>query len=119
MIGIYERFLAQGQKFRESGGDAAYGIYNKFSRGVRHVPFLENFVGSSTTDLYDAIFDVDASHTYELFDSDDEDSDSGTSVSWPTKGTDMARMQVAEDEEYLESQRRTDAWVSDLPVGRA
>lgn len=71
MIGIYERFLAQGRKFRESGS----GFYNSFSRGVKHVPFLESLVGSSTTDLYDAIFDVDASQAYELFDSDDDEHD--------------------------------------------
>ena len=61
--------MARGQKFRESGS----GFYHSFSRGVKHVPFLESLVGSSTADLYDAIFDVDASQAYELFDSDDED----------------------------------------------
>lgn len=72
VIGIYERFLAQGQRFRESSSGAAHDIYSSFSRSVKNVPFLESLVGSSTTDLYDAIFDVDASQTYELFDSDDE-----------------------------------------------
>ena len=73
IIGIYERFLAQGQRFRASSSGAAHGIYSTFSRGVKHVPFLESLVGASTTDLYDAIFDVDASQTYELFESDEED----------------------------------------------
>ncbi|PSS03513.1 hypothetical protein PHLCEN_2v3981 [Hermanssonia centrifuga] len=73
VIGTYERYLAQGQRLRQSGSDAAHSFYNSFSRRVKYVPFLERLVGTSTTDLYDAIFDVDASHGLELFgDSDDE-----------------------------------------------
>lgn len=41
---------------------------------MKHVPFLERLVSSSTTDLYDAIFDIEVTHDLELFhDSDDED----------------------------------------------
>lgn len=76
VIGIYERFLSKGQRLRESGTGAAHDIYSSFTRGVKHVPFLERLVGASTTDLYDAIFDVDVSHGLGLFEpSDDEAAD--------------------------------------------
>ncbi|GJE99919.1 hypothetical protein PsYK624_161940 [Phanerochaete sordida] len=72
-IAIYERYLAQGRHFRESSTATAQDLYNSVFRGVKHLPFLERLVGASTMDLYDAIFDIDASETYELFESEDED----------------------------------------------
>ncbi|KAH8100884.1 hypothetical protein BXZ70DRAFT_936367 [Cristinia sonorae] len=71
IIGIYERYLREGQKWRESSSDT----FNSLSRRMKNVPFIEHIVGSSTTDLYDAIFDVDLSesHGLGLFDDDDEE----------------------------------------------
>ncbi|CAL1716889.1 unnamed protein product [Somion occarium] len=72
-IGVYERYLREGQKWRESSSDA----YSSFSRKMKNVPILEHLVGSSSTDLYEAIFDVEDHHSFHgLFpDSDDEEHD--------------------------------------------
>ncbi|KZP22753.1 hypothetical protein FIBSPDRAFT_890108 [Athelia psychrophila] len=75
IIGVYERHFALGQRLRESGKSAAQSFYNSLPRRIRHIPFLEAMVGSNSRDLYDAIFDVEVSHEFELFDgegSDDE-----------------------------------------------
>lgn len=80
IIAVYERYLAKGQSLRESGTGAAYNIYNSFTKGVKRVPFLERLVSSSATDLYDAIFDVEVTHDFDLFhDSDDEGAHNGLS----------------------------------------
>ncbi|KAK7690562.1 hypothetical protein QCA50_005660 [Cerrena zonata] len=73
IIGIYERYLRVGQKWRAQGSDA----YNSFSRKMKNMPILEHIVGSSSTDIYEAIFDVEDNHSFHgLFtDSDEEDQD--------------------------------------------
>ncbi|KAI0687685.1 hypothetical protein BC835DRAFT_1408332 [Cytidiella melzeri] len=73
IIAIYERYLAKGRHLRESGKDAAHTFYASFSRKVKNVPFLERLVGSSATDLYDAIFDVELDQEYDLFHDHDSD----------------------------------------------
>ncbi|TCD67162.1 hypothetical protein EIP91_000447 [Steccherinum ochraceum] len=72
VIAVCERYLCAGQRFRESSTDT----FNSLSRHIKSVPFLEHIVGSSTTDLYDAIFDVDVADNegLALFD-EDEDAD--------------------------------------------
>ena len=72
-IAIYERYLAQGRHFRESSTTTAQDLASSVFRGVKRVPFLESLVGSRTTDLYDAIFDVDDPEAYELFASDEDE----------------------------------------------
>lgn len=69
IIGVYERYLAEGQKWRESG--SAQNLYNSLTRKVKKIPILD-LIGSSSTDMYDAIFDVEVSDDLELFDSDEE-----------------------------------------------
>ncbi|OCH84728.1 hypothetical protein OBBRIDRAFT_741085 [Obba rivulosa] len=69
IIGIYERYLADGQKWRESG--SAQNLYNSLSRKVKKIPILD-LIGSSSTDVYDAIFDIEVADDLELFDSDEE-----------------------------------------------
>ena len=71
LIAVYERYLREGQKWRESSTDT----FNLLSRRMKNVPFLEHIVGSSTTDLYDAIFDVEVTDIAGLgiFDDDDDD----------------------------------------------
>ncbi|CCL98789.1 uncharacterized protein FIBRA_00794 [Fibroporia radiculosa] len=72
VIGVYERYLAQGRKWREDGTEAAHNLYARFTRQVKNIPILD-LLGSSSTDIYDAIFDVELLHEPELFpDSDDE-----------------------------------------------
>ena len=63
--------MRTGQKWRESGSDT----FSSLSRRIKNVPFLEAIVGSSTTDLYDAIFDVEL-HDVDglgIFDDDEDD----------------------------------------------
>lgn len=72
VIAIYERFLASGQAFRENGATAAHDIYDSVSRRMKQLPFLERLVGASTTDLYDAIFDVNYASAMDLFEDEEE-----------------------------------------------
>ncbi|KAF9264785.1 receptor-activated Ca2+-permeable cation channel [Marasmius fiardii PR-910] len=73
VIAVYERYLASGQKFRESGKAAAQTILSSLPRQFKHAPLIEAIVGSSSADLYDAIFDVEAEHEVELVEASDDD----------------------------------------------
>ncbi|KAF8896600.1 receptor-activated Ca2+-permeable cation channel [Infundibulicybe gibba] len=73
IIGVYERHFAVGQKFRESSKGAAQSLINSLPRQIKNIPLIEALVGSSSNDLYDAIFDIDAPPESGLFyDSDDD-----------------------------------------------
>lgn len=67
-IAIYERYLAEGQCFRESGKGAAQTLFNSLPRQFKHIPLVEALVGSTASDLYDAIFDVEIEDDLGLFD---------------------------------------------------
>lgn len=73
LIGSYERYFAAGQRFRETGRDAAQSIFNSLPRHIKNMPLVEALVGSSSNDLYDAIFDVEVTSEMELFDESDDD----------------------------------------------
>ncbi|KAJ3854678.1 hypothetical protein EV368DRAFT_72760 [Lentinula lateritia] len=74
VIGIYERYLAHGRVLRESGKDAAHSIFNSLPRQIKNLPLIEALVGSTSADVYEAIFDVEAENDAELFtDSDDDE----------------------------------------------
>ncbi|KAL0954798.1 hypothetical protein HGRIS_003745 [Hohenbuehelia grisea] len=77
-IGIYERYLASGRVLRESGKDAAQSLFNSLPRHIKTMPIVEALVGSTTNDLYEAIFDLDdpRAQAPSLFD-DTEDEDGG------------------------------------------
>ena len=73
VIGIFERHLAAGQRFRESGVGVAYSLFQSLPRQIKNMPLIEALVGSSSNDMYEAIFDVDAGSDMDPFgDSDDE-----------------------------------------------
>ncbi|KAJ7104262.1 receptor-activated Ca2+-permeable cation channel [Mycena belliarum] len=74
VIGAYERYFADGQSLRESSRDAAHTIFNSLPRQIKNMPLLEALVGSTSSNLYEAIFDVDLGPGADLFnESDDED----------------------------------------------
>ncbi|PPQ91007.1 hypothetical protein CVT25_013932 [Psilocybe cyanescens] len=73
LIGFYERFLSSGQKLRETGKGAAQTIFHSLPRHIKHMPFVEALVGSSTGDLYEAIFDVCDDGEYSIFNDEGED----------------------------------------------
>ncbi|PPR00897.1 hypothetical protein CVT24_000382 [Panaeolus cyanescens] len=58
IIGFYERHLASGQKLRETGKDAAQSFFNSLPRHIKNMPLVEALVGSTSDDIYDAIFEV-------------------------------------------------------------
>ncbi|KAF9048651.1 receptor-activated Ca2+-permeable cation channel [Panaeolus papilionaceus] len=58
IIGFYERHLASGQKLRETGKDAAQSFFNSLPRHIKNMPLVEALVGSTSNDIYDAIFEV-------------------------------------------------------------
>ncbi|KAF8150616.1 receptor-activated Ca2+-permeable cation channel [Crassisporium funariophilum] len=58
LISLYERHLTSGKHLRESGRDAAQSLFNSLPRHIKNMPLMEALVGSSSADLYEAIFDV-------------------------------------------------------------
>ncbi|THU86429.1 hypothetical protein K435DRAFT_829719 [Dendrothele bispora CBS 962.96] len=72
-IAIYERYLASGQRLRESGKGAAHTFFHSLPRHIKHMPIVEALVGSTSADLYGAIFDLEIDHDFELFDNEAEE----------------------------------------------
>ncbi|KAJ7659964.1 receptor-activated Ca2+-permeable cation channel [Mycena rosella] len=72
-IGVYERYFADGQILRESSRDAAHTIFNSLPRQIKNIPLLEALVGSTSSDLYEAIFEIDVAPGADLFDESDEE----------------------------------------------
>lgn len=68
VIGLYERGLSAGQAIGGSR-EATSSFYNS----IRNMPLLDAIVGTSSSDLYDAIFDVDAIPEEDLFGNLEED----------------------------------------------
>ncbi|KZT07728.1 uncharacterized protein LAESUDRAFT_103790 [Laetiporus sulphureus 93-53] len=85
IISIYERYLAEGRKWRESSSDAAHNLYTRLTRKVKHIPILD-LLGSGSMDVYDAIFDVELLHEPELFpeDENEDDTPSGSLHAFPS-----------------------------------
>lgn len=76
VIGAYERYWASGQKLRVSSKDAAQSLFNSLPRHIKNMPLIEALVGSSATDLYDAIFDVELDEDeYNIFNDSDAEYD--------------------------------------------
>ncbi|KAF9024917.1 hypothetical protein BDZ89DRAFT_1161975 [Hymenopellis radicata] len=75
VIGLYERHFASGQKFRESGKGAAHTLFNSLPRHIKNMPLIEALVGSASSDLYEAIFDVEEDHASGVIDIFDESDD--------------------------------------------
>ncbi|KAK0185674.1 receptor-activated Ca2+-permeable cation channel, partial [Armillaria mellea] len=73
VIGVYERYFASGQRFRESGKGAAQSLFNSLPRHIKNMPLVEAIVGSTSNDLYEAIFEVDAERDLDLFDEEEEE----------------------------------------------
>lgn len=72
-IAMYERLLASEQQLRESGQGAARSLYYSIPRRIKGMPFVDYFVGSKSADLYEAIFEVEDSREFELFDDSEGD----------------------------------------------
>lgn len=76
IIGLYERYFASGQRFRETGKGAAQSLFNSLPRHIKNMPLVEALVGSASNDLYEAIFDVqedNASGVMDIFDESDDE----------------------------------------------
>ncbi|KAF5391395.1 hypothetical protein D9757_001990 [Collybiopsis confluens] len=73
VIGIYERYLTKGQAFRESGKGAMQAIFNSLPRQIKNIPIVEALVGSTSSNIYEAIFDVEAEYDADLFSDSDDD----------------------------------------------
>jgi hypothetical protein len=75
VIGVYERYFAAGQSLRESSKDAAHTIFNSLPRQIKNMPLVEALVGSTSSDLYEAIFEIDSVGGPGLFDDSEEEED--------------------------------------------
>ncbi|KAF9466490.1 receptor-activated Ca2+-permeable cation channel [Collybia nuda] len=73
IIGLYERYFAAGQRLRESGIGAAQSLFNSLPRHIKNMPLVEALVGSTTNELYEAIFDVEISSEFEFFEESDDE----------------------------------------------
>jgi hypothetical protein len=75
IISLYERHLSAGQKIRTSSKDAAQSLINSLPRRIKNMPILETLVGSTPSDLYDAIFEVEGGREFEFegFEDDEEE----------------------------------------------
>ncbi|KAG2147693.1 hypothetical protein DEU56DRAFT_785454 [Suillus clintonianus] len=72
-IAMYERHLATEQRLRESGKGSARSLYHSIPRHIKNMPFVDYFVGSKSADLYEAIFEVEDSRDFGLFDDSEDD----------------------------------------------
>jgi hypothetical protein len=73
VIRTYECYLADGSFLRETRKDAAHSLLNKLPRQIKTNLLMEALVGSTASDLYGAIFDVEYIQEPGFFqDSDDE-----------------------------------------------
>ena len=77
LISIYERHLASDKKLHTSGKDGAQSLFNNLpmARHIKNLPLMDALTGSSTNNLFQAIFDVELNEAdYRLFsdESDDE-----------------------------------------------
>ena len=74
IIALYERHWAAGSSLRESSKDAAQSLFNSLPSHIKHMPLIEALVGSTSNDVFDAIFDVDVDeHDYDIFDDSDDE----------------------------------------------
>ncbi|KAJ7158913.1 receptor-activated Ca2+-permeable cation channel [Mycena filopes] len=73
IIGVYERYFAAGQSLRESSKGAAHNLFNSLPRQIKNMPLVEALVGSASSDLHEAIFEIDATGPALFTDSDDEE----------------------------------------------
>ncbi|KAF8240728.1 receptor-activated Ca2+-permeable cation channel [Tricholoma matsutake] len=67
VIAIYERYFTEGSRLRKSSMGAAYTLFHSLPRHIKHMPLVEALVGSSTNELYDAIFDVELTSEFDPF----------------------------------------------------
>ncbi|KAL1759335.1 hypothetical protein FB107DRAFT_257575 [Schizophyllum commune] len=72
IIGVYERFLAAGREWRETGRDSP-SLFTTLPRQLKNMPILEGLVGTRAEDLVEAIFEVDEEHDDDLFQSSNEE----------------------------------------------
>ena len=73
VIRTYECYLADGSFLRETRKDAAHSLFKKLPRQIKTNLLMEALVGSTASDLYGAIFDVEYIQEPGFFqDSDDE-----------------------------------------------
>ncbi|KAK7032991.1 hypothetical protein R3P38DRAFT_778928 [Favolaschia claudopus] len=75
VIGLYERYFAAGQSLRETSVDAAHTLFNSLPRQIKNMPFVEALVGSTSNNLYEAIFELEGSIGPPLFEESDEEED--------------------------------------------
>lgn len=74
-ITIYERHLASGQKIRQSSKDTTQTFFQSLPRHIQNVSLVEALVGPSSSDLYDAIFDMEVGEDDPDLFGDSEDGD--------------------------------------------
>jgi hypothetical protein len=70
IISLYERHLASGKKLYISGKDGAQSFFNNLpmARHIKNIPLMDALTGSSTNNLFEAIFDIELDEAdYGLF----------------------------------------------------
>ncbi|KAH7097404.1 receptor-activated Ca2+-permeable cation channel [Auriculariales sp. MPI-PUGE-AT-0066] len=59
VITVYERYLAQGRKFRQSSANMSRSLVGLLPKNVKYSALYEVVMGGQSTDLLEAIFDVE------------------------------------------------------------
>ena len=67
LIHFYERFTIAQHKFPSSTAHSLYSTMPRRKLRIRSIPFLEAIVRTDSTDLYDAIFDLEVEPAPSLF----------------------------------------------------
>jgi hypothetical protein len=92
-ITVYERYLKPGAKIRQTSKN----FFKRLPEHIRQMPFLDVLVGSSHSDIYDAILDMDVvDPDFFLEVGDEEDSILGTRHSKENLATTSSHSQTQE-----------------------
>lgn len=76
--------MATFENANRSGRDRIYPRYQNVPRQIRNMPVVEYLFGSQAADLYDAIFEVEDSRDFNLFNEIDNEEPSGLSPMAPS-----------------------------------
>ncbi|KAG1821906.1 uncharacterized protein BJ212DRAFT_1334451 [Suillus subaureus] len=102
-IAMYERLLASEQRLRESGKGAACSLYHSIPRHIKNMPFVDYFIGSKSADLYEAIFEVEDSREFDLFDAEEDESSLRSPLASTTRHEDSGSPSLLEPRRHERS----------------
>ncbi|XP_006459110.1 hypothetical protein AGABI2DRAFT_66204 [Agaricus bisporus var. bisporus H97] len=104
-ITVYERYLKSGGRIRQTSKD----FFRKLPQHIKQMPFLDALVGSSHSDVYDAILDMDVDELDFFSEFGDEDE--------PILGTRHSKENLAATSSRTQLQEASFDFPSSSPTG--